>query len=128
MLTETISRTLTAPPPEGSCLLFGSLLHHLLRISLFHYDQLLMFSQDLSLQAVIYEELAQFRIHSFSFIDVVFEAVVLGILGGARPQIFLSPGGFLGHLMVMIFSFTPASTRRNPSAQQCFFLLQVKCK
>ncbi|KAL6486243.1 hypothetical protein MHYP_G00056350 [Metynnis hypsauchen] len=89
------------------------------------YDQLLAFTQNLSLCGVISAELVQIGINCFNIIDVVSEVVVLGVLGGARPPIFPSPVGFLGHLMAMLFTFTPTSKFRNPRAEHCFFLLQT---
>ncbi|KAL7871848.1 hypothetical protein SRHO_G00068310 [Serrasalmus rhombeus] len=37
-----------------------------------------------------------------------------------------SPGGFLGHLMAMLFTFTPTNKFRNSRSEHCFFLLQIQ--
>ncbi|XP_036453080.1 uncharacterized protein LOC118826265 [Colossoma macropomum] len=80
--------------------------------------------QDASHQEAICTELAQIGIQHFSFIDIVYELVLMRALQGARPPIFPTPGGFLGHLMAMVFSFSPVSTEGRSRAEQYLFLLQ----
>ncbi|KAL7869928.1 hypothetical protein AOLI_G00139160 [Acnodon oligacanthus] len=48
----------------------------------------------------------------------------MGPIRGARPLIFPPPGGFLGHLMAVIVSFSPLSEESGPKAEQYLFLLQ----
>ncbi|KAL6468827.1 hypothetical protein MHYP_G00223510 [Metynnis hypsauchen] len=96
------------------------------------YATLVAFAQDASHREAICTELAQVGIQHFNFLDIVFELVLLGVLQGERPPIYpvkesihsQTPGGFLGHLVDMICSFSPVSMQRRPRAEQYLFLLQ----
>ncbi|KAL6471291.1 hypothetical protein MHYP_G00199410 [Metynnis hypsauchen] len=63
-----------------------------------------------------------FLIQHFSFIDIVYELVLMRALQGVRPPVFPTLAGFFGHLMAMVFSFSPAE--RRSMAEQYLFLLQ----
>ncbi|KAL7866585.1 hypothetical protein AOLI_G00143990 [Acnodon oligacanthus] len=86
------------------------------------YARLVAFAEDASHREAICTELAQ--IQHFNFLDIVFELVLLGVLQGARPLIYPTPGGFLEHVVDMICSFSPPSMQRRPRAEQYLFLLQ----
>ncbi|KAL7882732.1 hypothetical protein SRHO_G00003900 [Serrasalmus rhombeus] len=64
------------------------------------------------------------QIQHFNFMDIVFEVVVLGVLGEARPQICPVAGGFLGHLIVMISSFSTTSEQITPWAAEHLHILK----
>ncbi|XP_036431178.1 uncharacterized protein LOC118811072 [Colossoma macropomum] len=81
-------------------------------------------AQDASHREAICTELAQIGIQHFSFIDIIYELVLMRALQGARPPIFPTPGGFLGHLMAMVFSLSPVSIENRARAEQYLFLLQ----
>ncbi|XP_036443077.1 protein transport protein sec31-like [Colossoma macropomum] len=87
------------------------------------YARLVAFAQDASHREAICTELAQVGIQHFNLLDIVFELVLMGVLQGARPPIYPTPGGFLGHLVDMICSFSPVSTQRRPRADKYLFLL-----
>ncbi|KAL6468815.1 hypothetical protein MHYP_G00223390 [Metynnis hypsauchen] len=82
------------------------------------YATLVAFAQDASHREAICTELAQVGIQHFNFLDIVFELVLMGVLQGARPPIYPTPGGFLGHLVDMICSFSPVSMQRRPRADK----------
>ncbi|KAL6459986.1 hypothetical protein MHYP_G00317450 [Metynnis hypsauchen] len=64
------------------------------------YDQLLAVAQDPSSHEGIHLELVQIGIQHFNFMDIVFEVVVLGVLGEARPQICpVSLSNFCSNIM-----------------------------
>ncbi|KAL7889637.1 hypothetical protein AOLI_G00018950 [Acnodon oligacanthus] len=65
-----------------------------------------------------------FTIQHFSFIDVVYALLLMIVLRVVRPLIFPTSGGFLGHLMAMVFSLSPVSTKNRARAYQHLFLLQ----
>ncbi|KAL6468816.1 hypothetical protein MHYP_G00223400 [Metynnis hypsauchen] len=88
------------------------------------YATLVAFAQDASHREAICTELAHVGIQHFNFLDIVFELVLMGVLQGARPPIYPTPGGFLGHLVDMICSFSPVSMQRRPRADKYLFLLQ----
>ncbi|KAL7866592.1 hypothetical protein AOLI_G00144060 [Acnodon oligacanthus] len=87
------------------------------------YATLVAFAEDASHREAICTELAQVGIQHFNFLDIVFELVLMGVLQGARPPIYPTPGGFLGHLVDMICSFSPISMQRRPRADKYLFLL-----
>ncbi|KAI4895112.1 hypothetical protein NFI96_017063, partial [Prochilodus magdalenae] len=111
---------------SGRVLLGGLAARNAREVPAFHqaYNSLVAVAQDASHREAVCTELAQIGIQHFNFIDVVYELVLMGVLQAARPPISPTPGGFLGPLMDMIFSFSPLTTERRPSAEQYLFLLQ----
>ncbi|KAL7885045.1 hypothetical protein AOLI_G00078150 [Acnodon oligacanthus] len=66
-----------------------------------------------------------FTIQQFSFIDIIYELVLLGVLRGAKPPVFPRPRGFLSHLMAMLYSISTVSEHRMPTAEE--YMFHVKC-
>ncbi|KAL7885025.1 hypothetical protein AOLI_G00077950 [Acnodon oligacanthus] len=62
-----------------------------------------------------------FIIQQFSFIDIIYELVLLGVLRGAKPPVFPRPRGFLSHLMAMLYSISTVSDHRMPTAEEYMF-------
>ncbi|KAI4900624.1 hypothetical protein NFI96_021500, partial [Prochilodus magdalenae] len=87
------------------------------------YDQLVAVSENVAHHEAISLELAQIGMQ-FSFLDVLFELVVLGVVGGARARVSPSPGGFLELLMAVLYSFPADSPVKRPKAEQYLLLLQ----
>ncbi|KAL6458843.1 hypothetical protein MHYP_G00323150 [Metynnis hypsauchen] len=65
--------------------------------------------------------LAEIRIQQFSFIDIIYELVMPGVLRGARPPVFPRPRGFLSHLMAMLYSISMVTEHRMPMAEEYMF-------